>query len=140
MIYEGQAITVQLLDDGIAQLEFNLKGESVNKLSTHVIDELNNAVAAVRDNADVKGLVVTSGKPVFIVGADITEFLGLFGAEDEVLFERPCRRTVYSNALEDLEVPTVCAINGLALGGGFETALSCDYRVMSTAAKWVCRK
>ena len=135
MIYEGQAITVKLLDDGIAQLDFDLKGESVNKLNRLTISNLSEAVAAIRDNADVKGVVVSSSKPVFIVGADITEFVDIFSQDENALIDNMMGAHAVFNSLEDLPVPTACAINGLALGGGFETTLACDYRVMSSAAK-----
>ncbi|MEY4515922.1 MAG: hypothetical protein RL180_268, partial [Pseudomonadota bacterium] len=80
MIHSGNAITVQMLSDGIAELRFDLQGESVNKFDRVTLADLQAAVAAIKANSDVKGVVVTSGKPVFIVGADITEFGDNFAA------------------------------------------------------------
>src|SRR5690554_7314419 len=74
MIYEGKAITVNMIEGGIAELKFDLQGESVNKFDRVTLEDLKAAVAAIQGNTDVKGVLVTSGKDVFIVGADITEF------------------------------------------------------------------
>ncbi|MCQ5134283.1 enoyl-CoA hydratase-related protein, partial [Coprococcus eutactus] len=86
-------------------------------------------------NSDVKGLIVTSGKSTFIVGADITEFGDNFaqGEKPIVDWAMPVHEIFYS--FEDLDVPKVAAINGMALGGGFEMCLVCDYRIMSEAAE-----
>ncbi len=135
MIYEGQAITVKALDDGIAQLDFNLQGESVNKFNRATLQELKQATEALQGNSDVKGVVVTSSKDVFIVGADITEFTEMFALPEEELVEGTIATNAIFSAFEDLEVPTAVAINGIALGGGFEMCLAADYRIMSTKAK-----
>ncbi|TXH94594.1 MAG: hypothetical protein E6Q72_05860, partial [Pseudomonas sp.] len=62
MIYEGKAITVKMIEDGIAELNFNLQGESVNKFDRVTLENLAAAAEALKNNSDVKGLVVTSGK------------------------------------------------------------------------------
>lgn len=135
MIHNGNAITVQLLSDGIAELRFDLQGESVNKFNQVTLEDLKAATDAIKTNSEVKGLIVTSGKPVFIVGADITEFGSYFSAGAEVIAEKTLVAHNIFNAFEDLDIPKVVAINGIALGGGFEICLACDYRVMSTAAQ-----
>ena len=135
MIYDGQAITVKLLDDGIAQLDFNLQGESVNKFNQATLQELKQATEALNGHEQVKGVVVTSSKDVFIVGADITEFTQMFALPEDELVEGTVATNAIFSAFEDLPVPTAVAINGIALGGGFEMCLAADYRVMSTKAK-----
>lgn len=135
MMYQGNAITVQLLDNGIADLRFDLQGESVNKLNQLTFQDLQSAIDAIKANADVKGVMLTSGKPVFIVGADITEFGGLFTQGTDAIAEKIVEVHQIFNAFEDLNVPTAVAINGLALGGGFEMCLACDYRIMSSSAQ-----
>ncbi len=135
MIYAGKAITVKEIEGGIAQLNFDLEGESVNKFNRLTIEELGQAAESLKKAKGVKGLVVTSTKDCFIVGADITEFTELFaGSEDELVANNIKANEVFS-AIEDLPFPTVTAINGIALGGGFEMCLSTDYRVMSPKAK-----
>ena len=135
MIYEGKAITVAVTD-GVAELCFDLKDDSVNKFNALTVNELKEATQAIAADKSVKGVVVTSGKPVFIVGADITEFGSLFGGKEDELVERVLNINLdVFNVFEDLPVPTVAAINGIALGGGLEMALVCDYRVMSEQAK-----
>lgn len=67
MIHAGNAITVQMLSDGIAEFRFDLQGESVNKFNRATIEDFQAAIAAVKANNDIKGLVVTSGKSTFIV-------------------------------------------------------------------------
>jgi hypothetical protein len=78
MIYEGKAITVKALESGIVELNFDLKGESVNKFNRLTLNEFRQAVDAVKSDASIKGVIVTSGKDSFIVGADITEFVDNF--------------------------------------------------------------
>lgn len=135
MIYEGKAITVTLIDGGIAELKFDLQGESVNKFNRVTLEDLDAAVKAIQGNSDVKGVLVTSGKDVFIVGADITEFGNTFKGSEEEIASWTLEANQIFNAVEDLEVPTLTAINGIALGGGFEMCLATDMRVMSEKAK-----
>lgn len=135
MIYEGKAITVKALESGIVELKFDLKGESVNKFNRLTLNELRQAVDAIQADASVKGVIVSSGKDVFIVGADITEFVDNFKLPEAELVAGNLEANRIFNAFEDLEVPTVAAINGIALGGGLEMCLAADYRVMSTSAR-----
>ena len=135
MIYEGKAITVKEIEGGIAQLNFDLEGESVNKFNRLTIEELGAAAESLKGASGIKGLIVTSSKDCFIVGADITEFTELFAGPEEELVANNLKANSVFSAIEDLPFPTVTAINGIALGGGFEMCLSTDYRVMSTVAK-----
>lgn len=130
-LYDGKNIQLSVGDDGIANLVFNAEG-SVNKFDSQTVQELQKAVEIASSNSDIKGMLVTSGKPLFIVGADITEFGALFKESQEVLVEWLLQANSIFNAIEDLPFPTVTLINGQAQGGGCEMALSTDFRVTDT--------
>ena len=135
MIYQGNAVSVQLLDDGIAELKFDLQGESVNKFNQETVEDLGKAVEAIKGNSDIKGLIVTSGKGVFIVGADITEFTDMFKLPEDEIAGWCLKSNQVFNAFEDLDIPKVAAVNGIALGGGLEMCLAADFRVLSEKAQ-----
>ena len=135
MIHSGPAITVQMLDDGIAEFKFDLQNESVNKFNRVTLDDLDAAVQAVKAHPEIRGLLVTSGKNFFIVGADITEFGGVFAHGRDYIQDWTMDIHRIFNAFEDLDIPKVVAINGFALGGGLEMCLANDYRVMSDKAQ-----
>lgn len=133
MIYEGQNLTVSLLDNGFAELVFDAKG-SVNKFDRQTISELDAATQAIAGNSDIKGVVVRSAKSAFIVGADITEFTDMFNLSDEEVLNWVSTTSRVFDRFEDLPVPTIAAVNGFALGGGCEMTLACDLRVVDTTA------
>src|SRR5690606_17493912 len=135
MSYSGKAVSVTLLDDGIAELKFDLQGESVNKFNRETVEDLQAAVDAIKGDSNIKGLIVTSAKDVFIVGADITEFTNMFKLPEDEIAGWCLKSNQAFNAIEDLPFPTVTAINGIALGGGLEMCLATDYRIMSTKAE-----
>lgn len=135
MLFEGQAIQLTSLDNGFIELKFDLQGESVNKLNTLTMNEMSDVLDILETSTDCRGLLVTSGKSVFIVGADVMEFESLFDADQDVIKEHLGKNNRNFCRLEDLPFPSVVAINGFALGGGFEVSLACDYRVASTEAK-----
>jgi 3-hydroxyacyl-CoA dehydrogenase / enoyl-CoA hydratase / 3-hydroxybutyryl-CoA epimerase / enoyl-CoA isomerase len=134
MLHSGPAFSVTALGDGIVEVKFDLAGESVNKINALALEDFAAATKAIASDSSVQGIVLTSGKGVFIVGADITEFGQWFaGGADAVSGHLDTVNKILS-AFEDLPVPSVAAINGVCLGGGTEMALSCDYRVMATTA------
>ena len=135
MEYKGQAIQCRNLDNNIVELIFDSQSESVNKFDQNSLGELRELVTQLAADKSIRGLLVTSAKVVFIVGADITEFLkGFQMPQDELVQWVKDAQKVFTD-LENLEFPSVCAINGYALGGGFEFGLACTYRVASSKAK-----
>ncbi|GAB3106843.1 fatty acid oxidation complex subunit alpha FadB [Aestuariicella hydrocarbonica] len=135
MIFKGNAVSVQMLEAGIAELNFDLQGESVNKFDSTTVSELGEAITALENTEGLKGVLATSGKGVFIVGADISEFVPLFELDPAATGEHLTKNNSNLNRLEDLGVPVVVAINGFALGGGLEFCLACDFRIASATAK-----
>jgi 3-hydroxyacyl-CoA dehydrogenase/enoyl-CoA hydratase/3-hydroxybutyryl-CoA epimerase/enoyl-CoA isomerase len=134
MIFEGKSLSVTLTDNSIAELVFDAQG-SVNKFDRQTVEELNQATAAIAASSDVKGVLVRSAKSTFIVGADITEFLPLFEMDPADILTWVAKTSQVFDHFEDLVVPTVIAINGFALGGGFEMALAGDIRVVDTSSR-----
>jgi 3-hydroxyacyl-CoA dehydrogenase/enoyl-CoA hydratase/3-hydroxybutyryl-CoA epimerase/enoyl-CoA isomerase len=134
MLFQGKAVTVRQRDGDVAELRFDLKGESVNKLNQLTMTELEEAIGVLEKQAGIKGLLVTSGKPVFIVGADINEFLPMFKRPEAEIVGWLERAQKIGNRLEDLPYPSVALINGHALGGGLEIAMCCTYRVAALGA------
>ena len=128
MLYQGETLTLNWLDEGIAELIFDAPG-SVNKLDTRTITSLGEAIAVLEQQTSLKALLLSSRKPAFIVGADITEFLSLFAAPVEKLTQWLGFANGIFNRLEDLPVPTLSAIQGYALGGGCECVLATDFRI-----------
>jgi 3-hydroxyacyl-CoA dehydrogenase / enoyl-CoA hydratase / 3-hydroxybutyryl-CoA epimerase len=113
--------------DGIAWLSFDKPGSSTNVLSRDTLIELDSHVKALAQKPP-RGLVVRSAKSSgFIAGADVKEFVQLESADQAFTLVRDAQKIF--DAIEALPCPSVAIINGFALGGGFELALACHYRV-----------
>ena len=130
----GQPFQVLPLPNGLAELRFDLPGESVNKLNAAALASLEAAVADLRSQKGLRGVLLTSGKDVFCVGADITEFLAHFKKSEAELTSWILGTDAILSGLEDLEAPSVAVINGIAVGGGFELCLAASYRAIAQTA------
>ncbi|NRF64597.1 fatty acid oxidation complex subunit alpha FadB [Vibrio coralliilyticus] len=128
MIYQAETLQVKELHDGIAELSF-CSPNSVNKLDLATLESLDKALDALNAHQGLKGLLLTSDKDAFIVGADITEFLGLFAKEEAELDKWLQFANSIFNKLEDLPVPTISVLKGHTLGGGCECVLATDMRI-----------
>jgi 3-hydroxyacyl-CoA dehydrogenase/enoyl-CoA hydratase/3-hydroxybutyryl-CoA epimerase/enoyl-CoA isomerase len=143
--YEGQAIQYSLnprpngQNGFLAEICFNLKEDSVNKLNALTLRELREAVdrvqADLKAKTDIRGLLLTSAKDVFIVGADVTEFLDHFKNPVEKLKEWLLGVDRMFSEIEDFPFPSVAMVNGFALGGGCELTLAATFRVLASSAK-----
>ena len=135
MLFDGQTIKLDHHDGELAELRFERANEAVNKLDVLTFGELRRALDSIAASPAIRGVLITSAKDAFIVGADIFEFTSVFKRPEKDIEAFVGANSKIITALSDLLVPTVAAINGLALGGGLEVALAADYRVMSSAAK-----
>ena len=124
--------------DGVAIVTLNNADESMNVVSDDWLDEMNAAIAQLRDDAAVTGVIITSGKKAFMAGADLKAMVNAYGnLTIHQAYEFSQKATAMHRALETMGKPVACAINGLALGGGFELALACHYRVLADDPKAV---
>jgi enoyl-CoA hydratase len=117
----------------IRLLTFN-RPEKLNALGTPMLEALERALDEARDDAGCRVLVLTgAGDRAFMAGADIGEYAQQ-SHDDFDTFQRSCRRVF--DAIDAFPKPVIGAINGYALGGGFEIALCCDMLIASTTARF----
>ncbi len=105
----------------------------MNALDRPTLEELRDRLAELRDDRDVRVVVLTgSGEKAFVAGADIKYMSGL-GVEEATEWGELGHEA--GQLLETMRKPTIAAVNGFALGGGCELALACDLRYASASAK-----
>jgi enoyl-CoA hydratase/carnithine racemase len=126
-------------DDGIAVV--TLSHGKVNALCVELLDQLHQIAEQLTRHAP-RAVVVTGGPKVFAAGADITEFAERGGAEPFALSPPDRVREIGGaflralNAVAALPSPTIAAVAGVALGGGCELALACDFRIAGTNSRF----
>jgi Enoyl-CoA hydratase/carnithine racemase len=129
MAYETLTLSVA---DRVATLTVN-RPDKLNALNDRVIAELGQAIDALRENPDVGGIVLTGAGRAFVAGADISELEKHGAVSAKALAQRG--QDVFRR-FETSPKPTIAAVNGFALGGGCELAMSCHIRIASDVAKF----
>jgi len=119
--------------DGIAFLTIN-RPQQLNALNKQTLSEINESFEALREDNEVKVVVLTgSGEKAFVAGADIKEFAHFSGEQGSELAKNG-HMSVF-NLIEEFPKPVIAAVNGFALGGGLELAMSAHVRVASDNAR-----
>ncbi len=117
----------------IATITVN-RPSKLNALNTETIKELHTALKAANNDVEIKVIILTgSGEKAFVAGADISEFSSYSVKEGKKLSSQG--HEILFNYLANLSTPVIAAINGFALGGGLELALSAHFRIASDNAK-----
>jgi enoyl-CoA hydratase len=121
-------------ENGICTITIN-RPDKLNALNKTVISELSAAVDEIYNNPAIKSAIITGAGPkAFVAGADISEFLQLTAAQGEELARRG--QQLVFDKIETSPKPIIAAVNGFALGGGCELALSCHFIYASENARF----
>jgi len=129
---EFQNILIDV-NDKIATITIN-RPKQLNALNKATISDLNQGLISLRDNNDIRCLILTgSGEKAFVAGADIKEFAH-FGVEEGKKLAESGQENLF-DLIENYPKPVIAAVNGFALGGGLELAMACHFRIASENAR-----
>jgi len=121
------------LQENILTLTIN-RPDKLNALNQTVLNELNAAMDQVYSDKNIKAVIITgAGEKAFVAGADISEFVSVADSEGAMLSKKG--QDIFFK-IENCPKPVVAAVNGFALGGGCELAMSCHFRLASNNAKF----
>ena len=124
---------VTSLEQGIFTITIN-RPDKLNAINKQVMNDLHEVINEVEGNEAIKGVILTgAGSKAFVAGADITEFTGL--SHGEGMDMARWGQNVFFR-IENCTKPVIAAVNGFALGGGCELAMSCHFRIASENAKF----
>lgn len=130
-----KTMRLEKADSGIAILTLDAEG-AMNVVNDAFIADMEEATAQIAGDEGIKGVILTSGKKTFMAGADLKQLVNGFGTLTPVqAYAFSKRATDMHRAIEQSGKPWVVAINGLALGGGFELALACHHRILVDDSK-----
>ncbi len=130
MNYKNILITSE---NGISQITIN-RPSKLNALNVATIQELHDAFQSLDENLETRVIILTGeGEKAFVAGADISEFAN-FSVEEGAQLSQQGQELLF-NFVENLKTPVIAAVNGFALGGGLELAMSCHFRIASDNAK-----
>jgi len=118
-------------DGSVAVVTVN-RPDALNAINVETMTEIGHAVLELGSDPDVRAIVITGAGKAFVAGADIAELKDKDGMQAREVSQLG-QRTF--SAIENLPKPVIAAVNGYALGGGLELAMSCDLRIASTKAK-----
>jgi enoyl-CoA hydratase len=108
--------------------------DKLNALNTDVMNDLDAVLDEIERNSDIRAVILTgAGQKGFVAGADISEFVGLQKEEGQALAKKG--QDIFFR-IENNSKPIVAAVNGFALGGGCELAMSCHFRIASENARF----
>jgi enoyl-CoA hydratase/carnithine racemase len=128
---ECSFIDYRLQNHGVVVLTLDNPPLNLNTFVT--LDKLLSACRDIAADERVRAVVVTgSGSKAFCAGSDVSEFPHV---RDDVVSRKLARENAAFTALEELPMPVLAALNGVALGGGAEIALACDIRIMDETAR-----
>lgn len=121
-------------NEGALRLMTINRPSKLNALNRETIAELGQAMRAAEADKSVRAVILTgSGEKAFVAGADISEFAHFSDAQGQELSAKG--HEILFNYVEKMGTPVIAAVNGFALGGGLELAMSCHIRVASTNAR-----
>ena len=122
-------------EGGIGIITLN-RPKQLNAITFKLKEEVSGLLDEIEKDDDIKVVIITGGSKAFCAGADIKERSGIRQAQPEYYFNQRKTHVDFYGKIENFEKPVIAAVSGVAVGGGCEISLACDFRIASETARF----